>query len=67
MKVKELRDLTDVELASKLRDLEQELFNLRVQQSYGQLEKPSRLREVRRDVARAQTVLAEKAKGAKTP
>jgi large subunit ribosomal protein L29 len=67
MKTKELRDLTEVELRQKLDDLRQERFNLGIQQSYGQLEKPSRLRAVRRETARLLTVMAEKAKGAKTP
>jgi large subunit ribosomal protein L29 len=62
MKAKEIRDLTEVELRTKLQDLRQEQFNLHVQQSYGQLEKPSRLREVRRDVARVETILNEKTK-----
>jgi large subunit ribosomal protein L29 len=56
VKAKELADLTDEELAQRLRDLKTELFNLRFQHATGQLENPARLREVRRDIARVQTV-----------
>jgi large subunit ribosomal protein L29 len=57
MKMSELKDLTVVELAAKGRDLRQEMFNLRLQQTSGQLEKPARLRNLRRDVARIETQL----------
>jgi large subunit ribosomal protein L29 len=54
----EIRVGAEAELAAKLRDLRQELFNLRLQQSATQrLERPSRLREVRRDIARLETEL----------
>lgn len=56
MKTNELRDLTVEELDQKLEETKKELFNLRIQQSTGQLEKPSRIREVRRDIARMNTV-----------
>ena len=65
MKAVEIRELTDAELQQKLHDTEKELFNLRIQQSYGQLEKPSRVRELRRDIARIGTVLSERNKGKK--
>ena len=55
MKMSELQDLTPVELAAKAREMRQELFNLRLQQASSQLEKPSRLRTLRRDVARIET------------
>jgi len=58
MKMSELKDLTVVELAAKGRDLRQEIFNLRLQQTSGQLEKPARLRNLRRDVARIETQLS---------
>jgi large subunit ribosomal protein L29 len=58
MKMPELKDLTPVELAAKGRDLRQEMFNLRLQQTSGQLEKPARLRNLRRDVARIETQIA---------
>ena len=57
MKAKEVRDLTLDEQAQKLAELEKELFNLRIQQTAGQLEKPDRLRAVRRDIARIKTVM----------
>ena len=55
MKYKELKDLTIPELAAKGRDLRQEIFNLRLQQASSQLEKPARLRILRRDIARVET------------
>jgi large subunit ribosomal protein L29 len=60
MKAKEIRELTQAEAQSKLRDLRQELFNLRLQQQTARLERPSRIREVRRDMARIETVLRER-------
>ena len=60
MKPKEIREMTEVEAQAKLRDLRQELFNLRLQQQMARLERPSRLREVRRDVARVETILRER-------
>lgn len=59
MKTTELKDLTPAELTAKGRDLRQELFNLRLQQASSQLEKPARLRSLRRDVARIETRLSE--------
>jgi len=58
MKTSELKDKTAVELAALERDMRQEIFNLRLQQASSQLEKPARLRVLRRDVARVQTRLA---------
>ena len=57
MKSKEIREMTDAEAQARLRDLRQELFNLRLQQQTARLEQPSRLRDVRRDVARIETIL----------
>ena len=57
MKAKEVRDLSPEEQAAKLAELEKELFNLRIQQTAGQLEKPDRVRTVRRDIARIKTVM----------
>lgn len=56
----ELRDLSSEELQTKVADLKKELFNLRFQQAMGQIENPLRLRMLRRDIARANTVLKEK-------
>lgn len=58
MKALELKDKTAVELASLSRDLRQELFNLHLQKASSQLEKPARLRTLRRDVARVETALS---------
>ncbi len=63
-KMSELMGLTEQELVSKGRDLRQEYLNLRLQQASGQLEKPSRLREIRRSVARIETALTMKRRGA---
>jgi large subunit ribosomal protein L29 len=60
MKAKEIRELTDAEAQAKLRDLRQEMFNLRLQQQTARLERPSRIREVRRDMARLETVLRQR-------
>jgi large subunit ribosomal protein L29 len=62
MKMKEITELSTDELLTKRRDLRQESLHLRLQQQSGQLEQPSRLRLLRRDVARIQTALAPRAK-----
>lgn len=59
-KIDELRELTDEELERRLVDLKDELFRLRFQLATGQLENPMRIREVRRDFARAKTILRER-------
>jgi large subunit ribosomal protein L29 len=59
MKMAELKDMTLVELAAKGRDLRQEIFNLRLQQASAQLEKPGRLRTLRRDIARLETRISQ--------
>ena len=58
-----LRSLTVPELEGKLRQLREEVFNLTFRNSMAQLDNPLRLREVRRDVARIETVLHEHRKG----
>ena len=52
------KDLTAVELSAKGRDLRHEMFNLRLQQASAQLEKPARIRELRRNIARVETHLS---------
>ena len=59
MKMTEIKDLTPQELTAKSRDLRQEIFNLRLQQASSQLEKPARLKTLRRDVARLETRLSQ--------
>ena len=63
MKTREIRDHTDEELRAKMRDFRQEIFNLRRQQQAGQIENPSRLKQLRLSIARAETVLREHALG----
>jgi large subunit ribosomal protein L29 len=58
MKMSEMKDLTADELQAKGRDLRQELFNLRLQKASAQLEKPSRLRTLRQDIARVETQIS---------
>jgi len=59
MKVNKLRDLSKQEVARKIDELKQELFNLRFQLATGQLDNPMRIREVRKDIARAKTIHRE--------
>jgi large subunit ribosomal protein L29 len=61
MKIDEVRRLTSDQLAEQLLSLKKEQFNLRFQAATSQLEKTHRVREVRRDIARIQTVLRAKA------
>ncbi len=60
MKIQELRELTVEELGARRRELRQELLNLRVQQQIGQLENPSRIKVLRREVARIETVVTSR-------
>ena len=64
MKIKELQEMGTDELLTKKRDLRQESLHLRLQQQSGQLEQPSRLRLLRRDVARIETLLTQRNKEA---
>ena len=66
MKFKEILEMSSDELLTKKRDLRQESLHLRLQQQSGQLEQPSRLRLLRREVARIETVLTERDKQAAT-
>jgi large subunit ribosomal protein L29 len=58
MKMSEIKDLTMTELTAKSRDLRQEMFNLRLQQASAQLEKPARIRLIRKDIARLETQIS---------
>ena len=60
MKISELRELSLKELAERSSELKGEVFHLRLQQQSGQLEKPSQLRELRREIARVETIATEK-------
>ena len=59
MKAKEIREMSLVELNQKLRDLKAELFNLRFQLAVNQLDNPMRIKAVKKDIARIQTVIRE--------
>jgi large subunit ribosomal protein L29 len=60
----ELRDMGVSELTARKRELKDELFHLRIQQAGGQLERPSQLRSLRKEVARIETILTERRKTA---
>ena len=59
MRIKEIRELNEIELKHKLKDLQEEFQNFRFQHTTRQLDNPLRLRAVRRDIARVKTVLHE--------
>ena len=59
MKATEIRELTNEELASKLKELKAELFNLRFQLAINQLDNPMRITAVKKDIARVKTVIRE--------
>lgn len=61
MKIKELREMTSDELGVQRRELKHETINLRVQQQSGQLENPARIQLVRREIARIETIMTERA------
>ena len=61
MKVNVLRDLSTAELEKKVVDLKVELFNLRFQMATGQLENPMKIKEISKDIAKAKTILRERA------
>ena len=60
MKVEEIRELSVDVLRDREKELDDQLFRLRIQKSMGQLEAPAKVREVRRDLARVRTILREK-------
>ena len=60
MKIKEIRELTTEELVKKINESKEELLNLKFQQATGNLEKPHRINELRKTVARLKTVLNER-------
>jgi large subunit ribosomal protein L29 len=63
LKAKQVRDMTDEELANALADRRQELFNLRFQSATGALENPARLKLAKREIARILTVRTEREAG----
>jgi large subunit ribosomal protein L29 len=60
MKAKEIRDLTTSEIESNVKELKEELFNLRFQLATGQLENTARIKEVRKTIARMKTTIRER-------
>jgi large subunit ribosomal protein L29 len=64
MKISEIREFTLKELTARKREIRQEIFNLRIQQQGGQLEKPHMIRSLRRDAARVEGLLTQKRRAA---
>ena len=62
MKIGEIRELAVEDLQTRVKDLDDQLFRLRIQKSMGQLEAPTKLRTLRRDLARIKTILRERRK-----
>ncbi|MCI9279830.1 MAG: 50S ribosomal protein L29 [Bacilli bacterium] len=60
MKVNEIRNLSNEEIETKVKETKKELLNLRVKNATGSLEKPSKIKELRKDVARMLTILKER-------
>ena len=67
MKAQEIRDLSEKERQEKVVDLGQEIFNLRFQLATGKIENPSRLKSLRRDIARIKTIQKESGEGEAKP
>ncbi len=63
MKIKEIREKSNTELLQEIASLKEELFNLRFQQATGQLETPSRMKEIKKTIARIKTVITERELG----
>jgi len=63
MKARELREMTDDELVNKEQELQDQLFKLKFQHALGQLEDAMKIKNIRKDLARIKTILAEKSKG----
>jgi large subunit ribosomal protein L29 len=59
LKAEKIRDLTEAEIEQKVRELHEEIFNLRFRNSMRQLQNPLLIREKRRDIARLRTILTE--------
>ena len=62
MQASQIRDLSEVELETRMRELEEELFGLQLKRSTSQLENPMKMRIVRRDIARLKTIQRERQK-----
>lgn len=64
MKIAEIRKMDEKQINAKIADLKEELFNLKFQAGLGNLEKPARMNEIKRTIARLKTVLTEKSNSA---
>lgn len=64
MKAEKIREMSDDELEKKQEDLSEELFRMRLQKATSQLDRPAKIREVRKDLARVNTVLSERRRSA---
>ncbi len=60
MKAEKIREMSDDELQKKQEDLSEELFRMRLQKATAQLDRPAKIREARKDLARVNTVLSER-------
>jgi len=60
MKIKEIKEMSVEDLQQRKRELEKEGFNLRLQKQTGQLEKPSQIRAIRREIAQVKTILTQR-------
>ncbi|MCK5451187.1 MAG: 50S ribosomal protein L29 [Candidatus Omnitrophica bacterium] len=60
MKSEEIRNMTEVEIENKLLVLKEQLFNIRSEVTTGRIERPNKFRELRKDIARCNTILKEK-------
>ena len=60
MKAEKIREMSDDELQKKQEDLSEELFRMRLQKATAQLDRPAKIREVRKDLARVNTILSER-------
>ena len=63
MKIQDIRDLSTQELEDKIKDLKEELFNLRFQNAMNQLDNPKRISAVKKDIAKLKTILKEQELG----
>lgn len=61
MKAQDIRKLSKAQIEKKIAELKEELFNLKFQAALGNLEKPARMNEIKRTIARMKTILTEKA------
>lgn len=66
MRPEEIRELGDTDIDQQIRELSEQLFNLRMRSAYEELENPRQIREVRRDIARLKTIRGERRSAAKS-